>query len=208
MLKNYELLNNGVIKQIKKIFEVNYNIEYIENSYNQYGELGMRMGHLRLGYLIGCIGFIPNSILDIGYGNGDFLRVCTNLIDDCYGNDISGYKVPENVTFISDPYENKYDVVSLFDVIEHFDNIYDLKNLKTDYLYVSTPNCHYESDEWFEKWKHRRPDEHLWHFNRESLINFMLEIGYQCLTTSNIEDTIRKSNDNFGNILTGIFKKI
>lgn len=208
MLDNYKMLDNGVIKQITKTSTITYDYNYVNNSYNQYGELGMRMGHLRLGYLLGSIGFVPNSILDIGYGNGDFLKVCSTIIKECYGSDVSGYPLPDNIKYVSDPYSEKYDVVSLFDVIEHFDDIYDLKKLKTNYIYLSTPNCHYVDDNWFENWKHRRPDEHLWHFNETSLKNFMLEIGYECINVSNIEDVIRKNDNKMSNILTGIFKKI
>jgi len=74
MLSNYQKLENGVIRQIEKSDLINYNYDYVNNSYNTYGELGLRMAHLRTGYLIGSLGFIPNSILDIGYGNGDFLK--------------------------------------------------------------------------------------------------------------------------------------
>ena len=208
MVSNYEKLENGVIKQIKKYSPVNYNYDYINNSYNSYGEQGLRMAHLRLGYLIGSLGFIPNSILDIGYGNGDFLKTCSSIIKNCYGHDISGYPLPSNINFIDDPYELDYDIVTFFDVLEHFDNIYDIKKLKTNYIVISLPYCHYYNDEWFETWKHRRPDEHLWHFNEISLRLFMSEIGYECINSCNIEDIIRKDKLNSPNILTAIFKKI
>ena len=35
----------------------------------------------------------------------------------------------------------------------------------------------------------------------------MLELGYTCMHTSNIEDTIRKNNKEYSNILTAVFKK-
>lgn len=207
MLNNYQKLENGIIKQIQKNSSINYNYDYVNNSYNTYGELGLRMANLRLGYLIGSLGFVPNSVLDIGYGNGDFLKVCSNIIKNCYGHDVSGYPLPDQVNFVKNPYENEYDIVTFFDVLEHFDNIYDIKDLKTNYILISLPNCHYYSDEWFETWKHRRLNEHLWHFNETSLISFMKEIGYHCINTCNIEDTIRKDKLNSPNILTGIFKK-
>ena len=206
MLNNYEKLKNGVIKQIEKNSPVIYDYNYVNNSYNTYGELGLRMAHLRLGYLIGSLGFTPNSILDMGYGNGDFIKTCSTIIKNCNGHDISGYPLPDQVTFVEDPYKDKYDIVTFFDVLEHFDNIYDIKNLKTDYILISLPYCHYHNDEWFETWKHRRPNEHLWHFNESSLISFMSEIGYSCINTCNIEDVIRKDKSNSPNILTGIFK--
>ena len=81
-----------------------------------------------------------------------------------------------------------------------------IKDLKCDFIMISLPWCTYESDEWFEDWKHRRPDEHIYHFDEISLENFMKENGYQLINFTNIEDTIRKSN-NKKNILTGVFKK-
>ena len=206
MLENYKKHNNGVIEQITKI-KFNYNKDYINNSYNTYGELGMRMAHQRLGYLIGSLGFIPESLLDIGYGNGDFLRVASSIIPLTYGNDISTYPIPENSIFIDDPYNISIDVVTFFDVLEHFHNIYDIKLLNAKYILISVPNCHYFSDNWFEDWKHRRPEQHFWHFNKESLINFMDEIGYDVINTTNIEDTIRDNKMDYDNILTGVFKK-
>ena len=92
--------------------------------------------------------------------------------------------------------------------LEHFEDISFVKDLPCSYVCISLPWCHYFSDEWFENWKHRRPDEHLWHFNRNSLNEFMQECGFESIATSNIEDIIRKNNEQYSNILTGIFEKI
>lgn len=206
MLENYEKLPNGVIKQID-VKEFNYGYEY-SNHYNDLGELGKRMSYLRLGYVIGSIGHVPNSILDVGYGNGDFLNACKETVKKCYGHDVSDvYPVPSGVEYIDDIYDKEFDVVCFFDVLEHLEDIYEIKNLKAKYVVVSLPHCHYESDEWFANWKHRKPNEHLWHFNKESLINFMSEIGYTVINTSNVEDVIRKGVDSNPNILTAIFKR-
>ena len=63
-------------------------------------------------------------------------------------------------------------------------------------------------EEWFENWKHRRPDEHLWHFDKESLVNFMNRMGYVLVSHTNLEDTIRKnSQQKETNILTCVFRK-
>jgi len=56
-------------------------------------------------------------------------------------------------------------------------------------------------------WKHRRPDEHLWHFNEKSIETFFNEMGYDMVSHSNIEDIVRKTNEVYPNILTCIFKK-
>ena len=74
---------------------------------------------------------------------------------------------------------------------------------------ISVPHCHNTNDEWFEKWKHRRPDEHLWHFDQESLVKFMRRMGFVLCSSSNLEDTIRKNNDQTEtNILTCIFRSL
>lgn len=205
MLENYEKLSNGVIKQINRE-PFNYGFDY-SNNYNKLGEIGKRMGYLRLGYLLGVINETPNSILDIGYGNGDFLETCTNVISKCYGYDLSEYPVPDKVVKL-DSLNIEVDVITMFDVLEHFDNIYDIKNFNCKYIYLSLPNCDYKSDEWFDTWKHRKPNEHLWFFNQESLMTFMKEVGFECVSISFIEDIIRKDLINKPNILTGVFKKI
>lgn len=206
MLKNYEKLTNGIIRQIDcQPFDYDFNYS---NNYNKLGEIGKRMGYLRLGYLLGAINKVPNSILDIGYGNGDFLETCTNIIPNCYGYDISPYPAPDKVTKIDSLNNIEVDVITMFDVLEHWKNIYEIKNLKCNYIYLSLPNCDYKSDDWFDTWKHRKPNEHLWFFNKESLTTFMSEVGYECKNISYVEDIIRKDSLNNPNILTAIFKKI
>lgn len=207
MLDNYEKLSNGVIRQInRKPFQ--YSIEY-SGKYNNYAERGRQLAFVRLGVLMGALGHIPNSILDVGYGNGDFLLACTNIIKDCNGHDITKFPLPEKCTFVDNMFDRHYDVVTFFDALEHFEDINVIKNLNCDYIMITVPWCHYFSTEWFDKWYHRRPDEHLWHFNDVALRNFFDEIGYECLFMSNFEDTIRvnANNKDCENILGGVFKK-
>ena len=208
MIENYEVLPNGLIKQvnIKKKLQT-YNNKYVDDRYNTYGIKGHQMSGLRLGYLISSINKIPESILDVGYGNGDFLKLCSESKIKCYGNDISGYPLPSGVTFVNSIIDNYYEVICFFDVLEHFEDITFIKELNCKYVYVSVPWCHYLNDEWFENWRHRREDEHLWHFDDKSIIKFFNEMGYELLNKSNVEDTIRKHENTLENILTCIFYK-
>jgi hypothetical protein len=206
MLDNYKMLKSGVIKQIDVVNQVDYNLEYVSNSYDSYGEKVNYISFLRLGYLLGVIDEIPNSILDIGYGNGAFLKACKNVIKNCYGNDISDYNLPADVNFIDDIFIDYYDVITFFDSLEHFHDIEFVKKLKCKYILISVPCCHYYSDDWFKNWKHRRPDEHIFHFNENSLNDFMIDCGFEKMSISFVEDTIRKGEEK--NILTGIFRKI
>jgi|688.fasta_scaffold76444_3 hypothetical protein len=207
-LENYVKLENGVIKQ-KNVNKIEYNYEY-SNKYNDHGEKANYLSYLRLGVLLGNINKIPNSILDIGYGNGAFLNASKNIIKNCSGFDISGFPLPDDITIENSIYEKHFDVICFFDSLEHFDDINVIDKLKCDYVYISLPWCHYFSDEWFLNWYHRKPNEHLWHFNSESLIRFFEENGYKNIYLGNVEDTIRKnstSNEN-PNILSAIFKKL
>lgn len=207
MLNNYKKDSNGVIQQIY-IEKINYDIDYIEKRYNTYSSTPL-MSHLRLGYLLGTLNYTPSKILDVGYGNGDFLKVASKIIPNCYGNDIEpAYPLSNNIKFVSDIYSEEFDVVCFFDSLEHFDDIYEIKKLKTKYIYISVPWCHYVDTEWFKNWKHRRENEHLWHFNLHSLKNFMKSINFDYIAHSNIEDIIRKSDHQLPNILTALFKKV
>jgi hypothetical protein len=204
MIKNYYRDEYGVIHQSNITEKVTYDNNYIETRYLTYKEKCVNMSYLRLGYIVGTLGYIPQSILDVGYGSGDFLNVCKNIIPSCYGNDVTNILLPENVTFVDDVFNSYYEVITFFDVLEHFKDISIIKNLQCRYIVISVPWCHYFSDEWFETWKHRRPNEHLHHFDKKSLIDFFTSCGYSCINSSCVEDTIRK--DGIENILTCTFK--
>jgi len=197
---------DGVIHQIhRKRFS--YSNEYIQERYDMYGELTTRMSYLRLGYVTGVIGRVPVSVLDVGFGNGSFLKLCANILSDVNGYDISGYPIPDRVTRVSSLGEKSVEVATFFDSLEHFDNIDDISQLNCRYIVVSVPWCHYLSDQWFQAWKHRRPDEHLHHFNPKSLQAFMLKHGYEQINYCSIEDVIRKPVDSLPNILTAAFRR-
>jgi len=203
-MDNYETLDNGIIKQ-KKINKISYDYNY-SSDYNKYGEKSNYLAYLRLGIVIGSFNNIPKSILDIGYGNGDFLKACTNIIPKCYGYDISTYPVPDKVIRIDNIFDKHYDIVTFFDSLEHFEDINFINKLNCDYILITLPWCHNYSNEWFKNWYHRKENEHLYHFNKEALINFFNEQGYDNISITNFEDTIRK-RDNDKNILCGVFKK-
>lgn len=205
-MEEYEILPNGIIKQ-KNVIKITYDNEYVNSRYNTYNDKVINMSYLRLGYIIGSIGYIPSSLLDVGYGNGGFLDISKGIIKECFGNDISDYNIPDGCEFVENILEKCFDVVTFFDSLEHFDDITFVKNIKTKYICISVPFCHNFDMEWFKNWKHRRPNEHLYHFNDNSLITFMAEMGYEIINKSNIEDIIRTPNDCNINILTAIFKK-
>lgn len=206
MLDNYEKDNYGVIKQQKITKKFLYDSNYSIQRYDSYKELSNYMSYLRYGFILGSIGRLPESIIDVGYGNGSFLKVCSKTIQKCYGIDVSDYPIPNNCQKLK-TFDRHFDVITFFDSLEHFEDISFVKDLSCNYVCISVPECHYFSDEWFNDWKHRRPDEHLWHFSCESLIKFMVSCNFSLINYTNLEDIIRDNNETYSNILTAIFKK-
>jgi hypothetical protein len=204
MIENYSTDEFGVVHQINsKPF--NYDMDY-QNSYNKLGELGPRMANLRLGYIIGAIGTTPSSIIDIGPGNGDFVRACKNIIPSVYFHDTIKRDDLKGIKYADKPYKLNVDVITFFDSIEHMSDLSFVKDIKAKIVVISVPSCNNpQDDKWFESWKHRKPDEHLHHFNADSLIRFMMSNGWYTLNMTNIEDTIRKSSSDTPNIITGVF---
>lgn len=207
MLNNYTTTNDGVIKQIEYTPYV-YDKTYTENRYINKPTSDI-MSYLRLGYIIGSIGHVPNSILDVGYGSGNFLQTCNGFIKNVYGNDIPpAYPLPEEITYVDDITNLEVDVITFFDSLEHFPDIEFVRDLKCKYVVISLPWCYNgHDDSWFLNWKHRREDEHLYHFNETSLISFMYNRGYDLINYSNLEDKIRIDVNLTPNILTACFKK-
>ena len=208
MLANYKKNIDGVVKQINCKPYI-YSKEYSDSRYSVFNDRGNIL-NLRLGYIIGSIGHIPKSLMDVGYGNGDFLDACKNSIDVLYGNDVEpAYPLKDNIKFVKDITSVEVDVITFFDSLEHFNDIEFVKDLKCKYAVISLPWCWGSSDdEWFNEWKHRKPDEHLYHFDEKSLEKFMKSMGFEIINYTNIEDKVRIDKNYTPNILTATFKKL
>jgi hypothetical protein len=216
MIDNYELTVDGVLRQ-KNIQNEDENSSvtlaktcHYFNYYNSFDETPMN----ELRYDLMTYDMYKEEvyhlfILDFGYGSGTFLKYCTELGNDCYGYDIVDTELSHG-TKIDDIFEDEYDIVTFFDSLEHCEDIEFVKNLDTRYVLISVPWCHWkdEGDEWFMNWKHRKPNEHLYHFDEFSLLKFMERMGYSVIKIGNFEDRIRKPVDHRKNILTGLFKKL
>lgn len=162
------------------------------------------------------------KVFDIGYGNGTFLKSFRAVDEsvELYGYDIVKGKLPSFAKEVIIDYDHyicpsdetrEFDVTCFFDSLEHIPVIdirTYLKNIKTKYLFISVPWYHtYAGLKWFKGWNHRRPNEHLHHFDAHGLIYILRDLGYNILHVSNFEDNIRKSETGFPNILSVIAQK-
>lgn len=212
MIPNYQLTEENIIKQIdRKPFIYNYKYS---NNYNskEYQKESTILNSLRLGLVVlANDGKYPESVLDVGYGNGDFLQLAKRKIDECSGYDVSDYPVPKGCWKVFNMFDKYHEVITFWDSLEHFEDIYFVKNLRCKIVCISLPWCHWQSnldDEWFENWKHRKPDEHLWHFNPASMKKFMTSQGYELIVECDIEDLVRKGVDGKPNIYSSAWRKI
>jgi hypothetical protein len=204
--ENYSLDHNGILHQVERR-PFTYGRDYVDH-FNSYGIAIDQISYLRLGFIVGCIGKCPGSVLDVGYGNGAFLKAARTLVSDCNGFDVPpAYPLPSGITPAPSLYSRHYDLVTFFDSLEHFPDIYEIRSLKCNFVGISVPWCHSVEPGWFMNWKHRKPDEHLWHFDEHSLVSFFGELGYKPLGLSSIEDSVRKGDGALPNILSAVFAR-
>jgi hypothetical protein len=214
MMDNYRIDGHGVIHQIE-FTPIKYDKTYI-SYYEDLSERTIKLGYQRLGWILGILGRIPNSVLEIGYGTGTFVEAAqvTGVVD-CAGYDIAKYPLPSGVRFVdwSEALDNEWDLVAMFDVLEHIPDLSFLDRLKARHLAIAVPYCRFRElgeagDAWFRNWRMLLPNEHLHHFDRGSLVSLLSHHGFECATLNTFEDGIRLRPGETGpNILSGFFIK-
>ena len=128
------------------------------------------------------------TILDVGAGTGDFLLYCKNL-----GYNISGTeptlkarkkaqeKGLELLQDINSFAGKKFDIITLWHVLEHVPNLYEIIDqlksmLNVDgQLFVAVPNFKsYDAAYYKEFWAAYDVPRHLWHFDKKSMRDLFL----------------------------------
>lgn len=165
---------------------------------------------LRWGVVVGAHGTIPPHLIDFGCGNGAFLKSINNGRTKAWGYDVSPHEIEGVVKTKS---LMRVAVVTFWDALEHVQDVTKLvREIECHTICVSLPWCHIDmmGVSWFAQWKHRKPNEHLHHFNLTSIAKFMEKNNWSMLSYSNIEDKVRiapASNQRLPNILTVAFRK-
>lgn len=205
--RKYEIDKFGVIVQTDHrpyVYDAQYSATYDTEEYRRESE---KLQAMRLGFALGAHGRRINTLMDAGYGNGAFMKYAKQYIPHIYGTDVTGvmvegcYILPEFV---------KADVLTMWDVLEHFPNLDFVKDLPYETICISLPYCHFltQGKEWFDsQYKHRKPDEHIRHFNEFSLSAMMDSYGWKTVAVSGHEDIVRKSTHGLQNILSMAFKR-
>jgi hypothetical protein len=211
MLENYQLDEFGVIHQINskvKIYDGTY-LSYYEGLHDR----TIKLGYQRLGWVVGLLRRLPESVLEIGYGLGTFLEAAVFAgVPECVGYDVAEYPLPSGCTFIGweAALVRSWEITALFDVLEHIPDLSFLGRLATSTLAVAVPFCRWREfgDDWFRGWRMRLPDEHLHHFDPDSLCALMKHHGFRCVDLNHFEDGLRLREGERGpNIICGFFER-
>lgn len=202
----YEIDEIGVIHHTNPVpykYDATYVSTYDTESYRREND---KLQALRYGFVVACHGHTPGKILDFGCGNLAFVKFASQG-SWAVGYDITG--LPGTTKELQPA-----PVYTFWDALEHVPDPAGLiKSIECDTICISLPWCHYERNgqEWFETWKHRKPNEHLHHFNAASLQRFMFNLGYEKVAISHHEDLVRKPSADvqypLPNILSMGFRK-
>ena len=129
------------------------------------------------------------SVLDFGAGTGDFLKICKNNNWQVLGIEPSaearenavkkGIYLKENLLDITN---QKFDVITLWHVLEHVENLKNtIKVLKSllqpeGRIVVAVPNYKsYDAEFYKEYWAAYDVPRHLWHFSQKAIHKLFLE---------------------------------
>jgi len=206
----------------RPVTTVCYDQQYVAERYDRY-ETTDQMSRLRLGVLEAVLYLYEGApywhedarrgrLLDVGYGNGSFIRAALKGGWDAYGNDINLTCYPgvcrQPLPICRLPVEERYRAITFFDSLEHFETMDEVRNVvyNTDWIVVSVPCPLPNFPEGAKEWKHFRPGEHHWYFHHP----FALEKVFQrqdrearVVFIGHPEDSIRqKLPDGRDNIVT------
>lgn len=204
--RRYSIDEHGIINQLDAR-PFTYDEKYV-STYDtpEYKSNALQLQAMRYGFVCAAHGAPISSLLDYGCGNGEFLKYAARGINKVSGLDVSGIKhIADGIPVLN--FTIPANVYTFWDVVEHIPNLNLLARLNCDTVCFSVPNCIPKSVEDFDSWYHRKPDEHLHHFNHNSLMSIMYRYGWLCVAVSYHEDIIRKRETQRGipNILSMAF---
>ena len=201
----------GTIAAVNRRTTAQYDAAYVAARYERY-QTTRPMSMLRLSALHAVLHLYESlekgeekvqrgPLLDVGYGNGDFIRVARSNGWDAYGNDVNLTEYPgvRRMDLPNKPgFPYRYRVITFFDALEHFEDLMEARwcSHASDWLFLSFPAIP-DSFPFDKSWKHYRPGEHHLHFQPSGLERIfshngrIAEIVYQ----GSPEDTIRKRWD-------------
>jgi len=115
----------------------------------------------------------PTLNCDVGIGSGQFVERA-----NCKGFDINPSAIAwlKNYGSYGDPYVEKFNSLTLWDVLEHLDDPTELL-ASTNILLTSLPI--FDGLGYCLKSKHFKPDEHIWYFTHDGVQRYLNSFGFE-----------------------------
>tara|TARA_R110002126_G_scaffold291781_1_gene457943 strand:+ start:19168 stop:20025 length:858 start_codon:yes stop_codon:yes gene_type:complete len=141
--------------------------------------------------LINSFNTASKNILDVGAGTGDFLKVCATNSWNVFGTEPDegarkialekGINLQED---LSEFKNQKFDVITLWHVLEHVGNLHEyvttLNNLLSENgrLIIAVPNYKSDDAKYYKQfWAAFDVPRHLWHFSQTSISKLFTEVN-------------------------------
>lgn len=175
-----------IIGNLKKHWQQIYDKSY-QDKYHVYAdtELGRAIHKVRWD-LVQRHAHGNLKILDWGCAVGAFHKNSPN------GYVTSGYDINPHSGFNEKPNPlNHWDVMTFWDSIEHDPQFYRIVSVYAPrYIFLATPNLESVNGN-IKEWKHYRPYEHIFYFDRYSLEFIFDSLGYDMVETNFEEGVLR-----------------
>ena len=191
--KEYEMLvTSPVPKNLEKYYKSESYISHTDSKKTFFDKIYQAVKNHTLKQkllLLNSFKSSSKSVLDFGAGTGDFLKICKNNNWQVLGIEPSaearenavkkGVHLKESLLDITN---QKFDVITLWHVLEHVENLKStIKVLKSllqpeGRIVVAVPNYKsYDAAFYKEHWAAYDVPRHLWHFSQKAIHKLFLE---------------------------------
>lgn len=176
------LTDKGVAYQRDRALRIRYDDDYLLKfeAYDPFisatvnaGRCAMLARHLSKGA----------SVLDVGAGDGSFVRAARVAGFEAYGVDPipkAAHDLREAGLYADDPAE--FDAVTMWDVAEHMDNPGAILHPAPAFLFASVPV--FDDFSQIRASRHYRPGEHLYYWSPQGFIDWVALYGFRLLERS------------------------
>lgn len=198
---DYDLLiTHPVPKDLDKYYEFDEYISHTDSKKTIVDRVYQVVRNYTLKKKLQLINEQKNSlkkILDVGCGTGDFLAICKKNGWTTLG--IEPNKKARNISLtkklvikekLDDVKNEKFDIITLWHVLEHVPNLSEyinrLKELLTDNgtLIIAVPNFKsYDAEYYKQHWAAFDVPRHLWHFSKNSIQKIFKEYNMELIKT-------------------------
>jgi hypothetical protein len=133
-------------------------------------------------------------LVDVGIGSGAFVELRLAHKRATWGYDVN----PAGIDWLAerklliDPYQCRFDAMTLWDVLEHIPDYRPLLENARKWLFLSLPI--FRDAEHVLCSKHFRPREHVWYHTRDGLVSAMMRCGFDLVSESTFETDLGRED--------------